>query len=167
MLGTSTIAEDLILADSEDASPAPNMAPSSKETSYHYLLEYKVLSPFSQSEDSNMSSLEESQTFAHTNLKGNSGFISSQLTVFCGARTSVSGLALVFIFGGSMIIRSQTGVWEFTELSFVPAWDSPVEENQESLDKSERRKWKVSLKLNIQKTKIIASNSTTYPFHGK
>ena len=110
VLGTATIAEDLILADSEDAPPAPNMVPSSKETSYHYLLEYKVLSPFSQSEDSNMSSLEESQTFAHTNLKGNSGFISSQLTVFCGARTSVSGLALVFIFGGSMTIWSQTGV---------------------------------------------------------
>ena len=38
VLGTATIAEYLILADSEDAPPAPNMAPSSKETSYHYLL---------------------------------------------------------------------------------------------------------------------------------
>ena len=70
VLGTATIAEDLILADLEDAPPARNMTPSSKETSYHYLLEYKVLSPFSQSEDSSISSLEESQTFAHANLKG-------------------------------------------------------------------------------------------------
>ena len=35
------------------------------------------------------------------------------------------------------------------------------EEELETLDESKRRKWKVGFKLNIQKTKIMASSSIT------
>ena len=41
-----------------------------------------------------------------------------------------------------------------------PLWQK-VKKTKEPLDESERVKWKVGLKLNIQKTKIMASNPIT------
>ena len=55
--------------------------------------------------------------------------------------------------------------WEKYQWLQIRKWHHPYGRNwrrtKEPLDESERREWKVGLKLNIQKTKIIASGPIT------
>ena len=49
-----------------------------------------------------------------------------------------------------------------------PLWQKVKRNYKEPLDESERGEWKGGLKLNIQKTKIMASGSvTSWQIHGE
>ena len=55
------------------------------------------------------------------------------------------------------VAKSQTWLSDWTELNYGRKWRG----TKKPLDQSERREWKVGLKLNIQKTKIMASGPIT------